>query len=188
MDINYDELMNGGADATFSVGGGGGASVPQGQYEVEIKEVKNELTKNGYPQIHLRCAITKVVSFDDLDGKDIDAPAVGTEFIAKLNVSTHSEGAAKAAGQNIKMLFAVAMWNGLDASSFNKAKLQKNFGNEYGYHANDSIAEKPWVALVDRKRGKPAEKGYYWDHAFNKATKTTAVPASVPAAEDDLDI
>lgn len=170
----------------FSVGGNGGPAVPQGEYDVKVVEVKSEKSFNGFAQVHLVCEITAVHEITKLEERD-ESPAIGTRFTAKFNVDTSDNKKAQAAEGNVKQLFALAIWNGLPATTFNQTKLQRDFGNEYSYHMTDKITETGIVCRVSRQRGKPAQKGYYWNHGLAKINSAVkpAASAAIPQADDE---
>lgn len=185
-EFDFDAAAKEAATATEFQAGAGGPAVPHGNYVVRIGEIKPEKTLNGFPQVHIRATIVEVVDFD-LQGEDGSAPKAGDEFTMKLNIATDTDNQKKAAESNIKQMFALAIWNGLDPAQFNKNKLKANFAATYAYEMADANGGNGAVCRVFRQRGKPAQKGYYWNHYFSKHEESAIPKAStpVPVADDE---
>lgn len=184
-EFDFDAAAAEAATTTEFQAGAGGPSVPQGNYVVRFGEIKAEKTINGHPQVHIRATIVEVLDFD-LQGEDGSGPKVGDEFTIKLNIATETDGQKKAAESNIKQMFAVAIWNGLNPAQFNKNKLKANFAATYAYEMADANEGNGAVCKVFRQRGKPAQKGFYWNHYFSKLDSAVKAPATpVPSEADE---
>ena len=185
MAIDFTKAAEQAATATAFQVGGGGAPVTEGDYIVKVTEVKQAKTQNNFPQVHVVCVVESINECNTFDDSYPETK-IGDTFDAKFNVGTDTEKLEKAATQNVQQLFALAIWNGLQVSTFNEAKLKTNFAKEFCYHVADALETSPWIVGVKRVRGNAAAKGHYWNHAFYKVNENAAKGAdSVPQADEE---